>query len=290
MKKKTKNHRFTLLFIPGDSGKTVSVHINKYLIWAAVFCIVVFTAGLAALLLKTGEIALKLQLINSLRHENEQLRDDNRKLLLAVRKVENIEVLSQYLRRIATLTDESIIPAPTAPSEKVAGPSLLDDNTDRELEVERFGLSAAYKDLALANAPPEQIMAAVPNIQPVEGWVTKGFMVEDTILGRSHPGVDFAAAEGSLIRAAAPGIIDAVINDKYFGLMVTVKHSFDFATRYGHCSQILVSEGDHVERGQAIALVGNTGRSSGPHLHFEVLKGEEPVDPMKYIVGTSAPM
>ncbi len=290
MKKKTQNHRFTLLFIPGDSGRTVSVHINKHLIRAAIFCIIVFTAGLAALLLKTGEIALKLQLINSLRRENELLRDDNRKLLIAARKVEHIEALSHYLRQMASLTDGSVIPAPTSPSEGILGPSLLEDSTDRVLEVERFGLSAAYKELALANAPPEQIMAAVPNIRPVEGWVTKGFMVKDTLLGRDHPGVDFAAAENSLIRAAAPGIVDAVLKDRYLGLMVVVKHSFDFTTRYGHCAQILVSEGDHVERGQAIALVGNTGRSSGPHLHFEVLKAGEPVDPMKYIVGTPAPM
>jgi murein DD-endopeptidase MepM/ murein hydrolase activator NlpD len=66
--------------------------------------------------------------------------------------------------------------------------------------------------------------------------------------------------------------------------MVTIKHGYGFMTRYGHCLQVLVNKGDHVERGQTIALVGNTGRSSAPHLHYEIIKEGKNVDPQEYII------
>ena len=99
----------------------------------------------------------------------------------------------------------------------------------------------------------------------------------------SHLGVDFAAQKGTPIRSTAPGVVEDVINDTYFGLLITIKHKFGIMTRYGHCMQTLVSKGDKIERGQTVALLGNTGASSAPHLHYEILKDGKNVDPMKYM-------
>jgi murein DD-endopeptidase MepM/ murein hydrolase activator NlpD len=104
----------------------------------------------------------------------------------------------------------------------------------------------------------------------------------------AHNGIDYAATLGTLIRATAPGVVEDVSNDTYFGKTLTIKHGYGFSTRYGHCSQIIVAKGDHVERGQTIALVGNTGRSSAPHLHYEVQKDGKNLDPTKYVFGSSA--
>jgi murein DD-endopeptidase MepM/ murein hydrolase activator NlpD len=79
------------------------------------------------------------------------------------------------------------------------------------------------------------------------------------------------------------GTVEDVRKDKYFGLMVELRHENGFVTRYGHCSQVLVSAGDRINRGQTIALVGNTGRSTAPHLHYEVMKYGKYVDPMGYV-------
>jgi murein DD-endopeptidase MepM/ murein hydrolase activator NlpD len=134
----------------------------------------------------------------------------------------------------------------------------------------------------------EQYIASVPNIQPViDGWITRRFSMVGSDTSSVHTGIDYAATLGTLIRATAPGVVENVSNDKYFGLILVVRHGFGFSTKYGHCSQVLVSKGDHVERGQTIALVGNTGRSSAPHLHYEVLKDGKNVDPIKYVVGGS---
>ena len=143
-------------------------------------------------------------------------------------------------------------------------------------------------DAAKRNGAKAVYLAALPNIQPVvDGWMTRGYLVEANDTEQAHNGVDYAAPQGTLIRATAPGIVESIFNDKYFGILLTIKHAYGMSTRYGHCLQILVSKGDHVERGQTVALVGNTGRSSAPHLHYEVLKDGKNVDPANYIVSTS---
>jgi murein DD-endopeptidase MepM/ murein hydrolase activator NlpD len=121
---------------------------------------------------------------------------------------------------------------------------------------------------------------------PVNGWITKHFLKGSGRTGAgsdSHNGIDIAAAHGTPIRATAMGVVEDIRNDKYLGLTVEIRHDHGFVTRYSHCSQILVSLYDRVNRGQTIALVGNTGRSTAPHLHYEVLKNGRYVDPMEFI-------
>ena len=78
-------------------------------------------------------------------------------------------------------------------------------------------------------------------------------------------------------------MVEDIINDENLGLLVTIKHDHGFMTKYGHCSQVLISKHVSVKRGQTIALVGNTGRSTAPHLHYEILKDGKNIDPAKYL-------
>jgi murein DD-endopeptidase MepM/ murein hydrolase activator NlpD len=163
------------------------------------------------------------------------------------------------------------------------------DSVDEFVEDARLVQKDIYRELSSSISSPEQFWAAIPNIRPVEGWITRKFFISPDGAKQSHRGIDFAASKGTLIRATAPGYVMKIQDDNFFGLVVTIEHSYGFQTRYGHCSQILVSEGDRVKRGQTIALVGNTGRSSAPHLHYEVIKEGNPVDPLNYILdGVSA--
>lgn len=100
-----------------------------------------------------------------------------------------------------------------------------------------------------------------------------------------HAGVDIAAAGGTKIYAAQSGTVSMSRNNGAYGLTVIIDHGQGLQTVYGHCSQLLVSEGQHVERGQTIALVGMTGGATGNHLHFEVREWTVPVDPMPYVEG-----
>ena len=100
-----------------------------------------------------------------------------------------------------------------------------------------------------------------------------------------HAGLDFVAEQGTPVRAAAGGTVRFAGFRPDFGWMVEIEHGNGLATRYAHASRLLVKQGTVVAPGERIALVGTTGRSTGPHLHFEVLRNGEPADPRRYLAG-----
>lgn len=119
-----------------------------------------------------------------------------------------------------------------------------------------------------------------------DGWVSSGFGIrKDPFTGKQavHSGIDIAGKEGSLVRAAAKGVVSFADQFGNYGKMVEIKHPNGLTTRYAHNQEFLVKIGDLVESGDQIAKLGNTGRSTGPHLHFEVRKDGKAVNPSKYI-------
>jgi len=126
----------------------------------------------------------------------------------------------------------------------------------------------------------------VPSTAPVDGPMSSGFgFRSDPFTGRGalHTGLDFPAEIGTPIVAAAGGMVVAAGVHPQYGNKVEVDHGNGLVTRYAHASRLLVKEGDLVKRGQTIALVGSTGRSTGPHLHFEVLLQGVPQNPTKFL-------
>jgi murein DD-endopeptidase MepM/ murein hydrolase activator NlpD len=275
---------YTILFIPDDNGRTFSVHVPKHVVRIVLGFLALFGLGIGLLLFVAGDIAVRLQLVSSLRTENERLTERNRKLMTVAHKVDRIENINRYLKRLALAEGMTVASAkPQTPG--VEGERIYrKDRTDELLDNIRLYQSDAYSDLKKTGDSPEQISEDLPYIRPVQGWITRKFGASSDSPAGLHQGVDYAAPTGTPIRATAPGMVSEVRSDPYFGEIVSVKHHYGFVTRYGHCSQILVSEGTHVKRGQTIALVGNTGRSSAPHLHYEVLKDGETVDPLSYML------
>ncbi|HET9822275.1 MAG TPA: M23 family metallopeptidase [Burkholderiaceae bacterium] len=128
----------------------------------------------------------------------------------------------------------------------------------------------------------------VPSTQPVEGPVGSGFGFRiDPFSGRSalHTGLDFPADVGTPILAAAGGMVVAVDTHPEYGRLLELDHGNGLMTRYAHLSKTLVKAGDLVKRGQPVAQVGNSGRSTGPHLHFEVLVNGVPQNPARFLAG-----
>lgn len=126
----------------------------------------------------------------------------------------------------------------------------------------------------------------IPSIKPVEGPIGSGFGFRtDPITGRAalHTGLDFPAPSGTSIKVAAAGVIVGIDVDPAYGNMIDVDHGNGLVTRYAHTSKVLVKEGEVVQRGQQIALVGSTGRSTGPHLHFEVLLDGVRQNPQRFL-------
>jgi murein DD-endopeptidase MepM/ murein hydrolase activator NlpD len=133
----------------------------------------------------------------------------------------------------------------------------------------------------------KSMFACTPSIWPTKGWISSrfGYRISPfTNEKEFHNGLDISARMGSPIIAPADGVVSSIGKDYGFGTLVTISHGYGLKTKYAHLSKVLVKNGQAVKRGQKIALMGNTGRSTGPHLHYEVhLKGV-PVNPLHYIL------
>ena len=128
-------------------------------------------------------------------------------------------------------------------------------------------------------------IASTPSIWPVKGWVTSEFGYRKSPFNFSsdfHAGIDIAAQWGTPIFAPADGVVTFAGTKNGYGKMVIIDHGFGITTHFGHTSELLVQEGQKITRGSKIALVGSTGHSTGPHLHYEVHMDGVAVDPMKY--------
>ena len=124
----------------------------------------------------------------------------------------------------------------------------------------------------------DSIQAFRPDAWPLS---TRGFVTQEH-LGRvpgQHPGIDIAVSEGSYVRAAGAGVVDLAGPDSVYGNFVRIRHRGGYETVYGHASELFVAAADTVARHEVIALSGNTGRSTAPHLHFEVWKDGQAIDP-----------
>lgn len=131
----------------------------------------------------------------------------------------------------------------------------------------------------------------IPNSVPVDGPIGSGFgFRSDPITGRAalHTGLDFPNEVGTPIHAAAGGVVVSTEFHPQYGQLLEIDHGRGLTTLYAHCSRIEVRQGDIVKRGQLVARVGNSGRSTGPHLHFEVLVEGVPQDPARFLAGGQA--
>ncbi|MBM4186132.1 MAG: hypothetical protein FJ206_02365 [Gemmatimonadetes bacterium] len=133
-------------------------------------------------------------------------------------------------------------------------------------------------------APRYELGPSLPTHWPLDdpGYLTQGQVPIDSADG-AHPGVDVALAAGTLVRAAGGATVVAVGSDPEYGLYVRLEHPDTHESMYGHLSRAVVRVGDRVGAGQVVGRSGNTGRSSAPHLHFEIRRGGTSVDPMSVI-------
>ncbi|MCR4300525.1 MAG: M23 family metallopeptidase [Sulfuricaulis sp.] len=180
---------------------------------------------------------------------------------------------------------EAAMGGPETSAASANPPELMNslDRLTREIERQQERLSA-LENLLL----DRKLNAAVtPSGWPVEGgWISSGFGLRaDPFNGHQsqHDGVDIASNMGSPILSVGDGVVSHSGEKAGFGLLVEITHESGLTTRYAHTRTVLVRVGDRVQKGQAIAQIGTSGRSTGPHLHFEVVRNGTPVNPMRYL-------
>lgn len=172
----------------------------------------------------------------------------------------------------------------------------LDQAEQRYEQIRQMMGGAIVPELPSATAPSvalPPIMAAPPDAAPRfegglsvpshwpldrQGIITRG-QISPGLDDETHSGLDIAVPVGTRIRASGGGVVEEVGDDPEYGLYILLSHPDDYASLYGHASRLLVVEGDTIAAGQVIALAGSTGRSTGPHLHFEIRRGSRAIDP-----------
>ncbi len=157
------------------------------------------------------------------------------------------------------------------------------DNLENEISVgekEKTDLYEFFKN-------QKMLLASTPSIRPANGWMSSrfGYRISPFTGKREfHRGIDVATKMGAPIVAPADGIVSFKGRNGGYGRTLTIKHGHGLVTKYAHLKKALVKKGQYIKRGETIALVGNSGRSTGPHLHYEVHLNKMAVDPLRYII------
>jgi murein DD-endopeptidase MepM/ murein hydrolase activator NlpD len=219
--------------------------------------------------------------------ENVRLREQNAKQQQELQQLNNrVNAVENTSRKLAEMsgiqaTADQPVPrgqgGPARPVDSAAALTVLESKTAR-LEKQMW----LYQEMVRGHG-------MIPSIWPVDGILEGGMGGRrNPFTGRGyeyHEGQDIDAAYGTPVQAAASGRVLIAGRQRGYGNVVYLDHGAGLSTRYGHLSQINVAVGQTVSRGQTIGLVGSTGRSTGPHLHYEVRINNQPVDPKRYLPG-----
>jgi murein DD-endopeptidase MepM/ murein hydrolase activator NlpD len=243
----------------------------------------------------------------SLRGENLELRDQLLELQQQVAglqtEMKSSLALQEQLRNIASLDPANIDmtqsgvggPAPAVTTTEQISPEVRTDlqTVSRnlgQLLAQAKAQRSGYNDIMSALEGKRATWDHTPSVRPLQfGSITSHYgRRTDPFTGQlaSHRGLDFAARPGTPIRATAAGVVTDCARAGGYGLLIEIDHGNGLVTRYAHCSAITVKPGDRVERGDLIGRVGATGRASGSHVHYEVLKNGIQLDPMNFVLPT----
>jgi murein DD-endopeptidase MepM/ murein hydrolase activator NlpD len=271
---------YTILIIPDrNGGKTFSLCLSKAVIILLFTFLLLFAGTAAWLLYESAVAAKKLQYFNALRSDNDKLSLEVNNLRQVNKQIVKLDSFAEYLERLSVVAHPAIKNKEKMLKNEVTTSISVTDTAKTVKTNATVPEKGGERD-----GVPDSNTKSPPLVMPVDGWITQQFNNDTSVGTVAHPGIDIAAAEGMIIKAPARGIVITVETDQYYGNLVIIKHDDEFTTRYGHCAKVFVSKGEKVDLGQTIALVGNTGHSTAPHLHYEVIRNGKNVDPQQIIL------
>lgn len=282
----------TVIFVPHARAKFRKLVVSHGFLWGA--------TGLAAISLFLSTF-FAVQYFTSISHSRElsRLKAENRDLQVANEDFsKSVDTLRSQLKSVEEKTRKLAI---------IAGVNAIDEGStggvgglrdasapgspySDEIDTMRFRSRRLASELSLLEdklTERSQMLSSTPSIAPVHGVLTDGFGGRsDPFTGEKglHTAVDISSASGQPVRSPADGIVVKAEWANGYGNVVYISHGFGYSTRYGHLSNFAVKPGQKVKRGDVIGAVGSTGRSTGPHLHYEVRLNDQPVNPLAYIL------
>ncbi len=301
--------RYYILFVARDEdGRVRKIPLPLQYVYGFVAAALVGAFTIVGLAGSYTRMLLKTERFNQVRQDNQNLRKDYKQLAQVAHdrdvQVASLGALASEVTALYGLRQHKVIPAKASAAVAAASPTptslaVKDDVSAQDVKM-TFEQFNALRDQAMSGQMTRALegglapgftgdwtqFADAPSIWPVEGRVGSSFgQREDPINGEGafHPGIDIEAPYGTPVRAAGDGeVADANMGAGY-GREVVLDHGHDLITLYAHLSAIAVVPGQHVMRGQVIGYVGQSGRATGPHLHYEVRIHKVPVNPHKYL-------
>jgi murein DD-endopeptidase MepM/ murein hydrolase activator NlpD len=287
---------YTLLVFPGARGRLRKVRLPFYFVHMVLAFSVVGVMTIAALANSYARMLLKVSNYNNLRTEREALKTQNRSLQTVVTtetaKLDSLQSLATEVALTYGFGEAHRLRfSQAALSLATQSNSTLESSYRASLYafnlIRNSSLSPSRQTNALGFfSAPDLAQNTVPSLWPVRGRLTEGFGQRlDPFSGEGvfHSGVDISTAYGTRVESPSDGIVLQAGVQSGYGNQIVLDHGFGMMTKYGHLSKINVVVGQEVKRGQIIGAVGMTGRTTGPHLHYEVIVNETPVNPMKYL-------
>jgi murein DD-endopeptidase MepM/ murein hydrolase activator NlpD len=230
--------------------------------------------------------------LTKLRRENKELQTANEQFSKSVESLRTqLHTVEDRTRKLAIIAGINTLDETSQGGVGGIRPADLGDNPYRDdLDKMSFRSQRLEKDLGVVQqklVEQVEILSSTPSIAPVRGILTDGFGGrQDPFTGEpgTHNAVDISSAVGQAVHAPADGIVVKREWANGYGNVVYISHGNGYSTRYGHLSGFAVQAGQHIKRGEIIGYVGSTGRSTGPHLHYEVRLNNNPVNPLEYIL------
>jgi murein DD-endopeptidase MepM/ murein hydrolase activator NlpD len=282
----------TIIIVPHAHGKVFKLQLSPALLRTLIVLGITVAVLSIVSIAASGTFLHQRAVYRTLQAENKQLKKNNQRLAETVTQVQ--ARLTQFEQRTKTLA----IAAGVA--------DLFSENADNSRAGIGSGgpldrLSAAPETLVRRQEQLDQQLAKVerklseqalmlshtPVVAPVIGVITDGFGPRlDPVTRRPafHDGLDISVAIGTVVTAPADGVVVFADRESGYGRMLKINHGYGYTTVYGHLERFLVKEGAKVTRGQPIGKVGMSGRTTGPHLHYEVWKDGEKQNPLHYIL------
>lgn len=294
------------MILPDETARVRKYRVPKQVVRGTLVVMAILAVGLGYLI--TDYYGVK-RMVSELERLRMETRQQQQQLVTFAKSIDDLQGemtrLRQFDMKLRVMADldgvvypEQIMgiggenPEPFNPLESELSfqdPTIINSMTkglDR-LRTEFSIQERSFQELVEYLEDQKSLLASTPSIWPVKGWLTSGFGYRTSpFTGRRemHKGLDVATRTGTPIIAPADGIVVFTGREGGFGNMLAIDHGYGIVSKYGHCSTIDVKLGQKVKRGDIVARVGNTGRSTGPHLHYEVAVNGVSVNPTRYIL------
>ena len=295
----------TILFLPRGLHKVRKINISRNAMFSLLFFIFILLLSASWFTVDYIKMKNKIPELQYLKKENRFQQSHIVSLSQKINHInQNMAKLQEFERKLRVMTnlgpskqqDQLLAVGGSNPSTLASGYQLEEIHKGIIQQMHK-SLEGLETNTAIASISQNQlndflkkqksILACTPSIRPTDGWFSSGFgyrISPFTNRREFHKGIDIATRIGTPIIAPADGFVVHVGKEGGFGRMIAINHGYNLKTRYGHLSKYRIKKGQYVKRGQIIGEVGNSGRCTGPHLHYEVHLNGVPVNPVRFIL------